>query len=129
MVAGFVAAQTAPVQAADPALWLRDPAISPDGTKIAFRFEGQVWIVPASGGEARALTPSGYHASSPVWSPDGSTIAFACDRFGPANIFSVPAEGGEAKRLTFYSLDEKPTSFTPDGKAVLFTSKRLGDAV
>jgi tricorn protease len=109
-------------------LWLREPAISPDGTKIAFRFEGQIWIVPATGGEARALTPSGVHAASPVWSPDGATIAFTCNRFGPMNIFSVPAEGGQAKRLTFYSMDGKPSGFTPDGKAVLFTSQRLGDA-
>ena len=68
--------------------------------------------------------PRGFHASSPVWSPDGRTIAFACDRFGAMNIFSVPAEGGDAKRLTFYPMDERPSSFTPDGKAVLFSSKR-----
>jgi tricorn protease len=74
------------------------------------------------------LTPAGFHASSPVWSPDSTTIAFACDRFGPMNIFAVPAEGGTAKRLTWSSLDEQPSSFTPDGKSVLFTSRRLGDA-
>ena len=129
LLIGVVPAGATSARPADPALWLREPAISPDGTKIAFRFEGQIWIVPAAGGEAHALTPSGFHASSPVWSPDGATIAFACDRFGPMNIFSVPAEGGEAKRLTFYAIDEKPVSFTPDGKAVLFTAKQLGDAV
>ena len=129
LLALLASASLSPSWAADRALWLREPAISPDGTKIAFRFEGQIWIVPATGGDARALTPAGFHASSPVWSPDGRTIAFACDRFGAMNIFSVPAEGGDAKRLTFYAVDERPSSFTPDGKAVLFSSKRLGDAV
>ncbi len=127
-VALCTAGLSAPSRADDPALWLRDPALSPDGSKIAFRFEGQIWIVPADGGDARALTPSGFHAASPVWSPDGASIAFSCDRFGPMNIFVVPAEGGEAKRLTFYAMEERPSSFTPDGKAVLFTSKHLGDA-
>ncbi|SEC54469.1 tricorn protease [Rhizobiales bacterium GAS191] len=116
-------------RAADRPLWLREPAISPDGTRIAFRFQGQIWIVPAAGGDALPLTPAGSHAGTPVWSPDGATIAFASDRFGPMNIFAVPADGGDARRLTWYSLDEKPSSFTPDGKAVLFSSRRLGDAV
>jgi tricorn protease len=129
LVAGFISVLCPPSQAADRPLWLREPAISPDGTKIAFRFEGHIWIVPSAGGDAFALTPAGFHAGSPVWSPDGRTIAFAADRFGPMNIFAVPADGGEAKRLTWYSMDEKPSSFTPDGKAVLFSSKRLGDAV
>ena len=118
----------ATAQATDNSLWLREPAISPDGTKIAFRFQGQIFIVPAAGGDALPLTQGGFHSGTPVWSPDSSTIAFAADRFGPMNIFAVPATGGDAKRLTWYSQDEKPSSFTPDGKAVLFSSKRLGDA-
>ncbi|WNJ88553.1 S41 family peptidase [Bosea sp. 685] len=81
-----------------------------------------------SGGDAQPLTPAGSHAATPIWSPDGNSIAFAADRFGAMNIFAVPAGGGEAKRLTWYSVDEKPSSFTPDGKAVLFSARRLGDA-
>jgi tricorn protease len=114
--------------AAQDSLWLREPAISPDGSRIAFRFEGQIWIAPTVGGDALALTPAGFHSASPVWSPSGDAIAFAADRFGPMNIFVAPVAGGEARRLTWYALDEKPSSFTPDGKAVLFSSRRLGDA-
>jgi tricorn protease len=110
-------------------LWLREPAISPDGSRIAFRFQGQIWIAPTAGGDATALTPAGFHSASPVWSPSGDTIAFASDRFGAMNIFAAPVAGGEAKRLTWHVLDEEPSSFTPDGKAVLFSSQRLGDAV
>ena len=114
-------AQTAP--------WLRDPALSPDGSRIAFRYAGQIWIAPAAGGDALALTPAGSYAADPVWSPDGATIAFASNRFGPMNVFAVPAGGGAARRLTFTEHDQAPTGFTPDGAAVLFWSPGLGDAV
>ena len=60
-------------------LWLGEPAISPDGTKIAFRFEGQIWIVASAGGDATPLTPAGFHGTSSIWSPDGATIAFAAE--------------------------------------------------
>ncbi|MDR3514488.1 MAG: S41 family peptidase [Azospirillaceae bacterium] len=110
-------------------LWLREPAISPDGTHIAFRFQGQIWLVAADGGDARPLTPAGFHAAAPVWSPDSTSIAFAADRFGSMDIFVVPTRGGTAKRLTWDSVDERPSSFTQDGTAVLFSARMLGDAV
>jgi tricorn protease len=119
-----VAAESAPDSP-----WLREPAISPDGSRIAFRFQGQIWIASTAGGDATALTPAGFHSASPVWSPSGDTIAFASDRFGAMNIFAAPVAGGEAKRLTWHSLDDRPSSFTPDGNAILFSSRRLGDAI
>jgi dipeptidyl aminopeptidase/acylaminoacyl peptidase len=61
-------------------LWLGEPAISPDGTKIAFRFEGQIWIVASAGGDATPLTPAGFHGTSSIWSPDGAMIALAANR-------------------------------------------------
>ncbi|AWN49630.1 peptidase S41 [Methylobacterium terrae] len=115
-------------RAAERPPWLREPALSPDGGRIAFRYRGRIWTVPAAGGEARALTAAGAHAETPVWSPDGQSLAFASDRSGALNLYAAPAEGGEARRLTWYSLDERPTSVTPDGRSVLFASRRLGDA-
>jgi Tol biopolymer transport system component/C-terminal processing protease CtpA/Prc len=110
----------APLSAAEPALWLRYPAISPDGRTIAFSYHGNLWTVPAAGGQAVALTVSAAHNTRPVWSPDGTHIAFASDRNGNYDVFVMPAGGGEAARLTFHSADEFPTSFTPDGRHVLF---------
>ena len=56
--------------------WMRYPAISPDGSEIAFAFMGDIYIVPAKGGFARALTSAPYYESRPVWTNSGKTLAF-----------------------------------------------------
>lgn len=119
---------TAGVAHAQQALWLRAPAISPDGRTVAFSYRGDVWSVPATGGTATPLTVHAAYDTAPVWSPDGRQIAFASDRYGNFDVFVMPATGGAARRLTFHSADDTPTSFTPDGKGVLFGSARLDSA-
>lgn len=103
-------------------LWLRYPAISPDGSTILFSYGGDIYRVPSAGGEAVLLTTGNAHDFMPIWSPDGSKIAFASNRYGNFDVFVMPASGGVAQRLTFYSSGELPTSFSPDGKNVLFSA-------
>lgn len=105
-------------------LWNRYPAISPDGSQIAFTYKGDLYLVPSGGGVARPLTSHEAHDYMPVWSPDGSQIAFASDRFGNFDIFTISTRGGEPKRLTFHSAAESPYAFTPDGSAILFGAQR-----
>lgn len=103
-------------------LWLRDVQISPDGRSIAFCYMGDIYTVPATGGEAIRLTSQDSYEQNPVWSPDSRTIAFASDRFGNFDIFTMPADGGQATRLTFNSTSEIPQTFTPDGNSILFSA-------
>lgn len=117
----FAGAQNTP-------LWLRYPAISPDGSKVAFSYKGDLYSVDVKGGKATQLTTNAAYDFQPVWSPDGSKIAFASDRNGNFDIFLMPATGGEPTRLTYYSGSETPSCFSPDGKEVYFTTAILYDA-
>ena len=104
--------------------WLRYPSISPDGSTIAFTYKGDLYSVPAAGGTATQLTFHEAHDYMPVWSQDGSKLAFASDRYGNFDIYVMDAIGGEATRLTFHSNDEKPFTFGSDDEDILFGAVR-----
>ncbi|MFZ1332242.1 MAG: S41 family peptidase [Flavobacteriales bacterium] len=125
---GSVSQSFAQVDAPGSPLWLRNPAISPDGTAIVFTYQGDLWRVPATGGRALLLTTNEAMDGSPVWSHDGEQIAFASNRYGNNDIFIMPSEGGPSTRLTFNSAWDMPSDFTPDNSAVIFYSSRM-DAV
>jgi Tol biopolymer transport system component/C-terminal processing protease CtpA/Prc len=105
-------------------LWMRYPAISPDGQTILFNYKGDIYSVSSRGGTAIPLTISEAYEFNPVWSHDGKSIAFASDRYGNFDVFVMPATGGEAKRLTYFSGREVPSSFTADDRNVLFSASR-----
>jgi len=121
LLTGALSAQITP-------LWLQNPAISPDGTTIAFGYKGTLYTVNASGGVAVPLTLFAAHNMMPVWSHDGRYIAFASDRYGNFDVFVMPAKGGAPKRLTAFSVNDFPYDFTPDNKRVLFRSSRNAPA-
>ena len=101
--------------AADDSAWMRYPALSPDGSLIAFSFKGDIYTVPANGGRALQITTHPSHDTRPVWSPDGKTLAFASDRMGSMDIYVVDKEGGTPKRLTTHSGNETPITFKDNG--------------
>jgi len=107
--------------------WFRSPAISPDGETIVFTHGGDLYAVPVEGGRAFPLTIHEAYETSPVWSRDGETIAFASNRSGNFDVYVMPAEGGKATRLTHHSSSDTPSDFTPEGDAVIFSSSRLDD--
>ena len=108
--------------------WMRYPALSPDGTTIVFTYRGDLYRVAAAGGTATQLTQHPAHDFMPVWSHDGTRIAFASDRHGNFDLYVIPATGGAAQRLTFHSAPEYPYSFTPDDKSVVFGAARMDAA-
>ncbi len=110
---------------ADAPLWLRDVAVSPDGSTIAFTYRGDIYTVPFGGGAARRITSDAAFDSSPVWSPDGSRIAFASDREGTDDVYIVDALGGTPVRLTTDNTGaEVPKAFVDTHKVLYAASAK-----
>lgn len=100
------------------------PTISPDGTNIAFSYQGDIWTVPAVGGRADRLTLHEAYETNPKWSADGKSIAFQSDRYGNNDVFLMEAGGSIPTRLTFHASSDELTDFTTGGELV-FTTRRL----
>lgn len=101
---------------------LRHPTVSRDA--IAFEYGGDLWVVPRTGGDARRLTSTPEMETDPVFSPDGTRIAFSRTSGGNTDVCVVPVAGGEPKRLTFHPSADRVKGWTPDGKHIVFTSDR-----
>ena len=108
-----------------------DPQISPDGSKIVYvrrsmdimkdRSVSNLWIINSDGSHHRALSGSPEGGNSPVWSPDGSMLAYTARANDKTQIFVRWMESGESMQLS--SLTESPSnlSWSPDGKWIAFS--------
>ncbi len=103
-------------------LLLQKPTLSK--THIAFAYAGDLWLAPREGGEARLLTSGSGTKDGPVFSPDGSMIAFSGDYDGNVDVYVMPASGGVPRRLTHHPSVDEVVGWSPDGKSVLFRSTR-----
>lgn len=115
------------VQAQTNPLWLRNSAISPDGREIAFTYKGDIFKVSTQGGRAIQITSQSAYDTRPIWSPDGTQIAFASNRDNGFDLYTVASEGGIPKRLTFNSVAEFPITFK-DNEHILYEAKIRPDA-
>ena len=111
-----------PGLSADTPLLAQSPALS--RTHVVFFFAGDLWRVSREGGAAQRLTVGPGVETSPVFSPDGSSIAFTGEYDGNVDVFVIPAEGGEPRRLTWHPSSDVVLGWTPDGREILFTSSR-----
>ena len=114
-------------QAQDNPLWMRHPAISPDGKTIAFSYQGDIFTVPSNGGTAKQITSNAAFDSYPVWSPDGSHIAFASNREGSIDVWVMDANGGIPKRVTTNSGSEYPLRWK-DNSTIMFKASIMPTA-
>ncbi len=101
---------------------LQSPTVS--STEIAFAHGGDIWIVSREGGEARRLVTGMDRLSGPIFSPDGTLIAYTGEYDGNLDVYVVAAAGGEPRRLTYHPGPDEAAGWTPDGKGVLFSSRR-----
>jgi len=95
------------------------PALSADGSKIAFSANGGIWVVNNDGTNPNLISFEG--DTQPAWSPDGTKIAFSSTRTGTAQIFTMTPIGTEVTNISNNSLvnDRMPT-FSPDGSKIAF---------
>src|SRR5712692_10143858 len=105
-----------------PHLLLQKPTLSK--THIAFVYAGDLWTVPRDGGDAQRLTSGAGVETNPIFSPDGSTIAFTGEYDGNVDVYTVPASGGVPRRLTWHPAPDTVLGWSPDGKKILFASNR-----
>ena len=117
----------ATAMAEDNPLWLRHSAISPDGKTVAFAYRGDIFTVPATGGEAKQITSNAAFDSYPVWSPDSRHIAFASNREGSMDVWVMDADGGVPHRITTNSGNETPLRWL-DNATVLFKTDIMPSA-
>ncbi len=103
--------------------------LSPDGKSIIFDLLGDIYIMPSSGGQAKALTHDIAWQMQPKFSPDGKTIAFTSDQGGGDNIWVMDVDGKNARAIsteTFHLLNSP--AWSPDGNYIVarkhFTSGR-----
>lgn len=97
-----------------------EPTLSPDGREIAFVSGGDIWTVPASGGEARLLVAHGDTESRPFYSPDGKSLAFNSTRSGNGDIYVLTLETGQLRRLTYDDGAENLSAWSNDSRMVYF---------
>jgi len=115
------------------------PSWSPDGSQIAFQSDGlsdisttsaaapssSIWVVAAQGGEAQQLTkpgnPVGGHGS-PVWSPDGKSIAFVANSISSSIVWSMNLNGSNLVRMTPDNREFYDPVYSPSGKSLVVVS-------
>lgn len=100
---------------------------SPDGKWLAVDLQGSLWIIPARGGRAKRITDYFNDARQPVWSPDGSRLAFFAYRDGGYDLWTVKPDGSGMRKLTEGAWDDREPAWSPDGRMIAFSSDRSGN--
>jgi len=107
--------------------FLRTPGLSPDGSKVVFSYDSDLWLVGSKGGTAYRLTAMDGEELFPKFSPDGKYIAFSSSQRGNYDVYLIPVEGGKIKQLTFHDSSDLVDSWSWDSKYIYFNSPRYNN--
>jgi len=94
------------------------PSVSPLGDRVAFAAIGDLWVMPI-GGEPVQLTDDAFVEADPMWSPDGTRLAYASDRGGSVQIWIHDVDSGESRQMTRDG-GGLPV-WSPDGTEIAYT--------
>ena len=122
LAAAILAAST--VSLGDNIRFASHPSLSPDGKRIYFSYDGDIYSVPVEGGQASAVITMPGVQDSPLVSPDGKWLAFSSDIQGNNDIYVVPVKGGKAVQLTFHEAPDTPVGWSPKSDWIYFESTR-----
>jgi dipeptidyl aminopeptidase/acylaminoacyl peptidase len=122
-------------------VWIGDPQVSPDGSRIAFvrvivnekkdGYNTAIWTVSTANGETRQLT-NGPRDATPRWSPDGNYLLFTrapevSGRVEQPQLFMLAMSGGEPFQFTTLPRGAANAQWSPDGKSILFYNSATAD--
>lgn len=117
--------------------WVRDPQISPDGTKVLFEvktvtdkgtlksYKTQIYMAHLDNAQVEPLklTSGTGNDTCPRWSPCGTKVALVSDRDDDKNqLYILPLEGGEAAKATSIEGGVRNPTWSPDGKRIAFSA-------
>lgn len=113
-----------------------DVAVSPDGRRIAYSQNAELFVADLNGANRRQLTDDDTGDASPAWSPDGSKLAFVSNRaesapcffhncVGSTNeLYVMGSDGDGVERLTETPHDEDNPTWSPDGSRIAYSRVR-----
>ena len=99
-----------------------EPSLSPDTREIVFASGGDLWTVAATGGDARLIVSHPATESRPLWSPDGTRLAFVSTRTGNGDIYVLTLATGTLQRITFDDGLDQLGAWSRDGQWLWFHS-------
>ena len=114
--------QMTPAAPVEPLPSFGEPSISPDRTELAVVSGGDIWTVPAAGGDARLLVSHEAAESRPLYSPQGDRMAFVSERTGGGDIYVLTLKTGALKQITFDDGLERLDGWSRDGRWLYFSS-------
>jgi serine/threonine protein kinase/Tol biopolymer transport system component len=103
--------------------------VSPDGRSLVY-FQpergpsGDLWLIPATGGEPRRLTQDIAPAGNPVFSRDGRSVIFSSSRAGSRTLWRVPVSGGAPEPVTTGAGEDDEPDLSRDGTRLVYTNSR-----
>lgn len=106
--------------------YIQSTALSPKGERVLIEARGDIFSVPAEKGITRNLTHSSdAHDKFPIWSPDGSQVAYISDKSGEEEVWTIAQDGMSAplQLTTGSSAQHYAPEWSSDGKKIAYADK------